>query len=168
MKEKKYSEAAGEFEQSVKIAPNYIPFLNGLGLAYLESRRSEEAVAVYKRSCHLTEATYGTKSLRLDGCYGLLGRALEDSGNVEDAVVQYQNAYAILLAQQPQFIDNRTMELSIWGRALAKLGREREILPLFEALLADTPPNSRWRPYVEEDVRRLKLRVGTDANDAHS
>jgi tetratricopeptide (TPR) repeat protein len=83
----KVAEAVGQFEQAVRIKPNYSDAHNNLGGAYLRLGRTQEAIARFEQALQtapgLVEAHYN------------LGVALEQTGKVEYAIRQYEQALRI-------------------------------------------------------------------------
>jgi cytochrome c-type biogenesis protein CcmH len=116
----------------------------------------------------------------------LMSEALARSGNTESAVGILQNAvgrypgdpqlwiglgnalvdHAHGLTPPAQFAYRRAEELSpgypaplfFYGLALARSGDREGAVQVWKQLLAKSPPNSSWRPFVEQGVAALSTR----------
>jgi tetratricopeptide (TPR) repeat protein len=107
---KRYEEALVDYQEALRIAPDYLDALNNLGSVLDKLGRFEEAVDAYSRTIKL-KADYGLAHNNLGASYYHLGR-------YEEAIVAYKRA----LELPPQA---STTHYNL-GVAYSKLGRYRE------------------------------------------
>jgi len=79
-----YPDAAAEFQQAIKLMPDYIDAWNNLGWAYTQSGKNAEAVGVFQQLVKLTPNDAQV--------WSNLGGAQAGLGHEADAIVSYQMA----------------------------------------------------------------------------
>ncbi len=156
-KEGRRAEAIADYEQSLRLRPNFAEAHNDLGVALAEEGRTAEALAHYERailikpdfaSAYNNEGNLLLGLGRIDEAIGRfaqslllepdvaephnnLGNALARQGRLDAAIGQYREA----LRFDPDFPE----ALSNLGATLANMGRLDEAIGQFRALLALRP-----------------------------
>jgi len=77
-------EAIWHNSQAVRIKPDYLEAINGLGLSYHDADRLDEAIACYRKALEIHPT--------LTAAHVNLGSALVEKGNLEEAVWHYKQA----------------------------------------------------------------------------
>jgi len=129
-------EAAGQFEEAVRLNPNYAAAHNNLGNALIQSGHLQEAIGHYREAVRLNpdyaEAHNG------------LGNALLQAGQFAEAQAQCQEAVRL----NPDYV----LAYCTQGLVLAKMGRLPEALAQFETALKMSPGN----PKIQQALEWLK------------
>ncbi len=170
-KEGRRSEAIADYEQSLRLRPNFAEAHNDLGVALAEEGRAAEALAHYERAILIKPdfaSAYNNEgnlllslgriddavgrfslSLRLDPDvpepHNNLGNALARKGRLAEAIAQYREALRIA----PEFPE----AISNLGATLANSGRLDEAIAQFRELL-------RLRPDFAEGHNNLGVALG--------
>jgi tetratricopeptide (TPR) repeat protein len=112
----RYEEALVDYQEAVRIAPDYVDALNNLGSVFGKLGRVQEAVDAYSRAINL-KPDYGL-------AHNNLGAAYYDLGRYEEAIVAYKRSLELL----PQA---STTHYNL-GVAYSKLGRYRDAVESFK------------------------------------
>jgi tetratricopeptide (TPR) repeat protein len=117
------AEAMENFQQSLRINPNYADALNNVGHALANQGKPAEAIGHYRAALRTNP-----NSLEI---HNNLGNALAETGDVEGAIVEYQ----FVLQRDPQHADAHNN----YGIALAMKGQVAEAIEHFNQALRTKP-----------------------------
>ena len=116
-------EAVAQYEEALRIAPNYISARIDLGIALCDLGKTPEAIVQFQEAIKI-DPGYAD-------CYYSLGRALDGIGESRAAAEQYSKALKV---------DPHHVEANVnLGNILAKRGLFPEAIPHYRAALADNP-----------------------------
>jgi len=129
-------EAAGQFEEAVRLSPGYAAAHNNLGNALIATGHLREAIAHYREAVRLSPA--------YTEAHNGLGNALLQAGQLQDALAQCQEAIQL----NPDYV----LAYCTQGLVLAKMGRLPDAIAQFETALKMNPGN----PKIEQALEWLK------------
>jgi len=124
-------EAIWHNSQAVRIKPNYLEALNGLGLSLHDAGRIDEAITCYRKALKINP--------KLAAAHVNLGVVLVKKGNFAEAVWHYNQAL--------QELDSVVVHRNL-AYALFKLGRYPEAVREYRKVLRVLPDN----PYVHSKI----------------
>jgi tetratricopeptide (TPR) repeat protein len=130
-------EAIRQYEQALRLKPDFAEAHNGLGAALAQAGKIEEAIEQYEQALRI-------KPDFAEACNNI-GAALVQAGRVQEAIGRFEQALRI----KPDFAE---VHYSL-GDALLQLGRVREAIGRFEQAL-------RIKPDFAEADYRLGLSLG--------
>jgi tetratricopeptide (TPR) repeat protein len=156
-------EAIGQFEQALRIKPDYADAHNNLGSALWQASRIQEAIKHYEQALRI-------KPDHAEA-HNNLGIALEQEGRVQEAIGQYEQALRI----KPGYAESHYN----LGNALLRLGKASEAIAYYEQALRIKPDfaeahgnlgSALWQASrIQEAIKHYEqaLRVKPDYADAH-
>ncbi len=115
-------EAIWHNSEAIRIKPNYIEALNGLGAALYEAGRVDEAVVYYKKAIEIDPHTFMANVN--------LGVALASKGKFNEAIEHYEIAMRTM--------DTPSVHFN-YAHALVNLGRFQEAVAQYHKVLLTTP-----------------------------
>ncbi len=119
VKQRRYAEAIGSFEQAIELDPGFGVAHYGLGAVYHHQGKLEQSIAAYARA-------YGTDS-SLVMALNDLGRAYHQAGRLQEAVEAYQKA----IRRRPGL----ALVSSNLGEAYAAQGKRQEAMASYRTAL---------------------------------
>ncbi|MHC4423676.1 MAG: tetratricopeptide repeat protein [Planctomycetota bacterium] len=127
----RFEEAIWHNSESIRIKPDYLEALNGLGLSLCDVGRTDEAITYYRRALEINP--------RLAEAHANLGTALVKKGNLAEAVWHYKQA----LRKFDSVAGRRSL-----AHALLKLGRFPEAIREYRRVLRVLPDD----PYIHNRI----------------
>ncbi|MGD0786214.1 MAG: tetratricopeptide repeat protein, partial [Sedimentisphaerales bacterium] len=117
-----YDKAIEHYSQTVRIKPDYIDALNGMGVVLHEAGRVDEAVVYYKKAIEIEPRTFEANAN--------LGVVLASKGEFNEAIEHYEIAMATM--DTPRVHRN-------YAQALFNLGRFQEAVAQYHKVLLTMP-----------------------------
>lgn len=150
-KQGQLDKAIAEFEEAIRLDPNYVKAHVNLGIAYAKQGMFDKAIAAYEEAIRLdpniVEAHYN------------LGNAYAEQGMLDEAIAEYKEA----LKLNPDDV-NTHLNLGVTYR---DLGKSDEAIAEFETYLR-LKPDAQNRAAVEEEIAKLKESVAGQAPEYHN
>jgi tetratricopeptide (TPR) repeat protein len=132
---RRYDEAMVYLKEAHELNPLNERVLNRIAMIEFKRGNYAKAAEIYKKSCALTIENYGSKNMRIVGCYSLLARSLVQSGRPKEATKYYTSAYEYMIEAKGVNHVDHYMWLSNLTEHLERLGEFKKALYYYERFL---------------------------------